>query len=120
MNPEQNNNTRSLKTIAILSVCAAFLLIGGALFIKYKAWTGKASIATIHDGEEAVRKAIEMETDAGKLKGYALRYQKNYADSCDQSISTVNEVSNIALAISLFPILILIRVVNSLKGARTE
>jgi hypothetical protein len=117
MNPEQKNDSRTLKTIAILSACAAFMLIGGSLFIKYKAWTGKDRIATIHAGEEAARKAIEMETDATKLRNHALRYQKVYAESSDQTLTTVNEISNISLAISMFPLLILVRVINSLKGS---
>ncbi|MEI6536363.1 MAG: hypothetical protein WCN98_13535 [Verrucomicrobiaceae bacterium] len=123
MNPEQKvtDTARSLKIIAILSACVAFMLIGGALYIKYNASTGKEQIANIQAGEIAARNAIMKETNVDKLRATATRYAKEYADSCDQALATRVDVSNIALAISLLPVLILIRVATALKThARTE
>ncbi len=122
MNPEQKltTTTRALNTIAILSACVAFMLIGGAIFVKYGAWTNKEKIAKIREGETATAKQLSQETNTDKLRTTALRYQDAYIERCDQADRTLYDISIISLVASLFPILILVRVMNSIKVLRTE
>ncbi len=122
MNPEQKlkETSRSLKIIAILSACLAFMLIGSALFIKYKAWSGKERNANIQAGEIAASNAIMKETNVDKLRASAISYQGSYAKSCDQASTNVMEATNIALALSLLPILILLRISNDLRKLGKE
>lgn len=117
MNPEQKliATGRTLKIIAFLSACVAFMLIGGALFIKYRDWSSKEINAKTVANEAIARKSIEQETSVDKLRGTALRYADAYTARCDLADYTMFEISNICLAASLFPILILIRVVQGLK-----
>ncbi len=121
MNTEQTLTTtaRSLKMIAILSACAAFILIGGVAYIKYAAWHNKGQITSTRAIDAATKKVIEQETNVEKVRASALQYHQAYTDRCDQADFTINEIGNIALAASLFPILILLRVMNDLKRLRS-
>lgn len=109
------DTARSLKIIAFMSACVAFMLIGGAVYLKYRTWTGKDRIANAKSIADVTRAGIERETNVDKLRSTAVQYYQAYLERGDQADFTKNEIGNIALAASMFPLLILIRIANDLK-----